>query len=109
MCSLMATICKTFCCKEYSNQTPNDLIKHVHFSRHSLDDTARVRRPTSFPDFDWHSTYIPGMDPSDELLYQVAVLVPDKEQSWQNLTTLWPEQPSDKSQYEATTMFSDEE
>ena len=47
------------------------------------------------------------MDPSDELLFQVTILIPDGEQSEQGFITFRPDQPSDESLYEAATQFSD--
>ena len=78
-----------FSWKKYSNKTPNQLIKHVYLKTFFI---WLSRRPTLFPDLNCQSTYVLGMDPYDELLYQVAVLIPDEEQSEQGLTTLWPDQ-----------------
>ena len=49
------------------------------------------------------------MHPADGLLYEIAILISDEEQSEQETATLWPDQPSDRSQYEATMTFSNEE
>ena len=54
------------------------------------------------------STYLLGTDPSKSFLDQVTVSISDVEQETQNITTLWPDQPSDNSLYEAATKFSDE-
>ena len=37
------------------------------------DDPIYVRRPSSFLEFNFELTYMPGFDPSDELLYQITV------------------------------------
>ena len=73
-CSLMAVICETFSCKKYSNKSPNELNKHVHFRLFS-DDHVGMRRPTSFPDFNCQFTfsYILVTDTCDELFHHVAV------------------------------------
>ena len=45
------------------------------------------------------------MDPSDKLLYQLAVLIPGEEQSEQDIAIPWPDQPSDESLYEAKWLW----
>ena len=91
-CTLMASICRTLSCLKYSTKTPNELIKHVHF-RPSSDDPVSARRPMPFPDIDCQSTCVLGMDPYDELVYQVVIPIPDEEQSEQYIATLRPNQP----------------
>ena len=56
-----------------------------------------------FSDLDYQPTYVPGIDPSDALLGQVAMSIPNKEQA------LWLDQLPDESIYEAATEMSDEE
>ena len=56
----------------FSQRTPIELPKHVHF-RLTLDDPTHAKRPSSFPEFDFRFTYILGFNLSDDLLYQIAV------------------------------------
>ena len=37
------------------------------------DDPINVSRPSSFPEFDFESTHMPGFDLSNKLLYQITV------------------------------------
>ena len=67
-----------------------------------------MERSTTFLDFDCQYTYKPGTDPADELLHQVVIAISDDKQSEQGNSTLWPDQSSDESLYEATMQFSDE-
>ena len=86
--------------------------KHPCFNVHfifSSGDPVSTKKPTPFLEFVLQATYVPGTDPVDELLYQVTTSILDEEKSEQNIATLWPDQPSVKSLYEATQQFLDED
>ena len=48
------------------------------------------------------------MNPYDELLYQVAIPVPDEDCSEQDSAIYWPDQPSDQSLNEGAAHFLDD-
>ena len=67
-------------CQKISHKTPAGLPEHLHF-RLTSDGPIHLRRPSSLPEFDSKSMYMPGLDPPDEVLYQVKVPMPtEKEQ-----------------------------
>ena len=87
--SSMVSICRTLTWQQYSTKTPNKLIKHVHF-RLSSGDSVCAKRSAWFPDLNYQSTHEAGMDPSDDLFYQIAVPITYEEQSEPDIATLCP-------------------
>ena len=69
--SLASTICSIFFFRKFL-QKPTGLPTHVHF-RLAADDPIWAKRPLSFQEFEFKSTYIPEFDPSYELWYQITV------------------------------------
>ena len=84
----MTSICRILSCQKYSTKTPNNVIKQISLDFRLSSDDPVSQRPMLLPDFDSQSMYVPGTDPSDVLPYQVAVLIPDEEQSEQDIVTL---------------------
>ena len=74
MCSLVSSKCKTFSSPKISHKTLTELHKHLHF-RLISDDHIHVKRPSSFPEFDFGSTYMPRFKHSANLLYQSTVSI----------------------------------
>ena len=105
-CSLVSTICNTFSCQKFSCKIPTELPKYVHF-RLTQDDPIHVKRPASFLEFDFESTYIPRFDLSDELLYQIEVPLSTETESKLDDTCPWSEELSDELLYEVAAQFSD--
>ena len=50
----------------------------------------------SFPDSSVQATFVTMVDPPDKLLHQAAAKLSDEEKSEQEVTILWPEQPTDE-------------
>ena len=69
----------------------------------------RMLYNTSFPDFNFESTYMPGLDPSDDLLYQIAAPLSTEPESKADDTCLCPEELSDELLYEIEAQFSEEQ
>ena len=76
-------------------------------SQEEVEDKKEEEEEEGFPDFSCQSIYVPGMDSSNKLFYRV--LIQDEKQSELDIAILWPSQPSDKSLYEATMQFLDED
>ena len=72
--SLVANICNIFAYQKFSHETPTELPKHVHF-RLTLDKAIHAKRPNFFLKSDFELTYMVGFDQSDNLFYQMAVLM----------------------------------
>ena len=53
--------------------------------------------------------YMPGFNPSDELLYQIIVSISTAKEPISDYTCLWPGELSDKHLNEVTTELFDEE
>ena len=69
--SLVWTIHNAFSCQKFSCKTPLDYLNMC--LRLAADDHICVKRPSSFPTFDFKSVYVPGFNMSDKFLYQIAV------------------------------------
>ena len=52
-------------------------------------DPICAKRPSSFLQLDFKSNYLPGFDPSDELLYQITVPISTEEKSISDDTCPW--------------------
>ena len=108
-CSLVVAICDTFSCQKFSHKTYADFPKHVHFGLSSYDPIC-VKRPASFPELDFKSTYISRFNPSGQLLYHIAVPTITQEEPRPDDTCFWSNAPSDELLlYEVTAQFWDEE
>ena len=71
--------------------------------------TLFTLRPSSFPELDFKSTLIAGFDPSNELLYQIAVTFLTEPESKSDDSCPWSDEIKDELQYEVAAQFSDEE
>ena len=71
-CYLDSAICNIFSCQKFFYKTATELPKHVNF-RLTSDEPIHANRPSSFPEFDFKSTYKPEFVSSEELIYQITV------------------------------------
>ena len=86
-----------FFCQKLSPKSPTELPKHVHLD--CLQMILYFQRPSSFPNFDFESTYVLGFDPVNQLLHQVAVPMLAEEESKPDDTCPWLDAPSDEILY----------
>ena len=98
----------------FSCQVKSSYIKHLlsYTRMHILDFLwmslyKNVKRPFSFPAF--VSTYVSRFNPSDQLLYNIGVLLQTKDEPRPDAPCLWHHALSDKFSYVVPTKFPDKE
>ena len=76
--------------------------------RLSSDELICVKIQSTL-EFNFKSTYMPGFNPSDEVLYQIVMSLSTEPESKSNVVYPWSEELSDKILYEVAAEFFDEE
>ena len=61
-----------------------------------LDGLIHAKRPSSFLEFGFESTYMPGFGPSDKLLYQITVSMSTEKEPISDDVCPWLDEISDK-------------
>ena len=97
-----------FSCQQFSPMTPTKLPKHVQF-RLTPDASIHVKRPSSFPEFNFKSTCLSGFDLSDELLYKITVALSTEKELISDHMCPWSYELCDKFVYEITAQVCSEE
>ena len=72
-------------------------------------DPICVKRSSSFPEFNFESTYIPGFNPPDEMLYQITVPMSTETELISDDMCPKSDELSDELLYEVGAQLSDEE
>ena len=91
-------MCSIIPCQKNFHETPHKLPNHIHFKL-VADDSTQAKRPLSFREFYFKSTYITGFDLSDELSYQVKIPLTTKPEPRPDDTHPWSEEISDEYLY----------
>ena len=105
-CLLVSTVYNTFSYQNFPHKTPTELPKHVHF-RLTSDNPIHAKRPSSFPEFNLGFTYVWGFNPSEKLLYQIAI--PTTKQPELNDTSPWSDKCTNELYEVAPKLSEDQE